>query len=313
MFAIGERLSPQAGLPWLPDPGALLTDLWKSGVQGFIDFVKTDFIDWASSFGFMYISPAALTYKLPALQDASKWAISIMDGVVALIMVVGGYNVIMSHHLGLPAGGVMSFLSRLAVAAILANLGFFYVLPQLIELNNSMCLSIWAALGHVNAHDFTLPLGEVNWLPQPLTLGLFAAIDFLMSLFLVLVQIVRIGLLDVLIVIAPFGIMCSVLPQTQSLCRLWSTAFFCTLFVQVLQVAAIGLGSDMIAYVTHLGTTPLVILIGIATTYVASKLPHMLLSGALRSTMGSVNRDVNQAIMTVVSRAPVPGSFTANP
>jgi hypothetical protein len=65
----------------------------------------------------------------------------------------------MRHHLGLPTGWLLELLSRLALTAIIANIGFFYVLPQLIELNNTLCISLWLAFGHAGVGDFSLPLG----------------------------------------------------------------------------------------------------------------------------------------------------------
>jgi hypothetical protein len=213
------------GFPFALDPASTLNTLLTSGLQGFFDEVKTQFIDWASSFGFLYITPAALTYKLLTIQNASRWVISILDGAVALLLVLGGYNVIMRHQLDLPASELLEVLPRLALVTLVANVGFFYVLPQLIELNNSMCIGVWMAFGHAGMGDFTLPLGLINWLEQPLTLLLFGAIDFLISLLLVVEQLVRIGLVDVLIVFAPLGIMCAALPQTRTFFRLWVLTF----------------------------------------------------------------------------------------
>jgi hypothetical protein len=283
------------------DPGSLLTNLWTTGIGGLIDFVKTQFLDWASSFGFVYITPAALSYKLLTIKNASAWSIGVVDGAIALILVIGGYQVIMRHHLGLPTGWVMEQLSHLALTAVIANVGFFYVLPQLIELNNSLCISLWMAFGHAGVGDFSLPLGVVNWMRQPFTIGLFVVIDFVLSLLLVIVQLVRLGLLDVLIVFAPLGIMCAALPHTRAFFRLWVVGFFCTLFVQVLQVGAIALGSALIVSFGPASTTPIIILVGIATTYIAFRLPHMLLSGALRTSVGSIGRDVGTAVTGIVN------------
>ncbi len=265
--------------------------------------MKSQFLDWASSFGFVYITPAALTYKLLTIQNAGKWVISILDGVVALILMIGGYNVVMRHHLGLASSGLLELLPRLALTTIIANVGFFAVLPQLIELNNSMCVSLWMAFGHAGAGDFTLPLGAINWLRQPFTIGLFVVIDFLVALLLTIEQLVRIGLLDVLIVFAPLGIMCAALPQTRNFFHLWVITFFCTLFVQVLQVGALALGTALMVSFGTASTTPVVILVGIATMYIAFKLPTMLLSGALRASVGSAHRDASTALTGIASLA----------
>jgi hypothetical protein len=304
LVCLPARLNVQGGssalVPGL-DPASVFASLWTSGIGGLIDFVKTQFIDWASSFGFIYITPAALTYKLLTIKNASAWSTGVVDGALALILVIGGYQVMMRHHLGLPTGWLLELLSHLALTAVIANVGFFYVLPQLIELNNSLCISLWMAFGHAGVGDFSLPLGVVNWLRQPFTIGLFVVIDFVLSLLLVIVQLVRLGLLDILIVFAPLGIMCAALPHTRAFFRLWVIGFFCTLFVQVLQVGAIALGSALIVSFGPASTTPIIILVGIATTYIAFRLPHMLLSGALRTSVGSIGRDVGTAVTGIVN------------
>ncbi len=311
LVCLPARLDVQGGstalVPGL-DPASILTNLWTTGIGGLIDFVKTQFLDWASSFGFVYITPAALSYKLLTIKNASAWSIGVVDGAIALILVIGGYQVILRHHLGLPTGWVLELLSHLALTAIIANVGFFYVLPQLIELNNSLCISLWMAFGHAGVGDFSLPLGVVNWLRQPFTIGLFVVIDFVLSLLLVIVQLVRLGLLDVLIVFAPLGIMCAALPHTRAFFRLWVIGFFCTLFVQVLQVGAMALGSALIVSFGTASTTPIIILVGIATTYIAFRLPHMLLSGALRASVGSVHASISAVATEVVHLLRAPGA-----
>ena len=291
--------NPLADSPF--DPVNILKQLWTSSVQGITDFVKNQFLDWASTFGFMYITPAALTYKLSTIQLAGHWSVGLLDGIISLILVVGGYNVVMRHHLGLPASGLLEWLPRLALAAVIANLGFFFVLPQLIELNNTMCISLWMAFGHAGVGDFTLPLGAINWVEQPFTIGLFMVIDFLVALLLTIEQLARIGFLDLLIVFAPLGIICAALPQTRTFFHLWAISFFCTLFVQVLQVGAIALGSALIVSFGHASSSPIVILVGIACMYLAFKLPTMLLSHALRSSMGSIHQDLSHVVTGVSS------------
>lgn len=313
---ISQRFRGGGPLPAPPGPGDVLGGIITSTFQGFIDFVKKQFLDWTSSFGFMYVTPASLTYNLPIIQHASHWAIGVVDGMVVLLLVLGGYNVIMRQQMGLPSGSAIETLSRVLFTTIFANIGFFFVLPQLIELNNELCRSIWLAFGHAGMGDFTFPLGVINWAQQNLAFGVFIVIDFVVSLLLVLVQLVRVGLLDVLIVFAPLGIICAAIPQMQAFFRLWIVTFFCTLFVQVLQVGTVAVGTLLIASFTNgifvpipllNGSSPIVPLVGIATTYIAFKLPKMLLSEALKVSTGSINQDVSSVVTKAANLAAFKG------
>jgi hypothetical protein len=299
---IRADFTPDAILP-PTDPQGILTQMTTNGIQGLIDFVKGQFLDWASSFGFMYITPASLTYKLFTVRTAGNWIIGVLDGVTALVLFIGGYNILLAQHLGLPVSRVLEVLPRLVLAVLFANLGFFYVLPQLIELNNALCLGVWTAFGHASLGDFTLPLGigALNCVRQSFTLGLFAVIDFLVALLLVIEQLVRLGLLDMVIVFAPLGILCAALPQTYIFFRLWALTFFCTLFVQVLQVGTIALGAALLVSFGPASNTPVVVLVGIASMYIAFKLPRMLLSGALQASVGAVHRDLGTAVTGIAN------------
>ena len=55
-------------------------------------------------------------------------------------------------------------------------------------------------------------------------------------------MLMRLALIDVLLVAAPLGLLCWVLPQTQGWARLWSSTFFTAVFTQFVQVLALKLG-----------------------------------------------------------------------
>ena len=109
--------------------------------------------------------------------------------------------------------------------------------------------------------------------------------------------------------------------------------FFSALFVQPIQVGILSLGAALISNFgklnlndpavcqnlsrlarttcqTGLGhaslsasVTPMAIALGIATTYVAMKIPGMLFSGAIRASIGSVNRDLTALVTSTVNSA----------
>lgn len=303
--------------------------LWRH----IVDFFEHQIIDLASSFGFLYITPAALSYKNPLVLSGAQWSLMAMDGLVALLLVVAGYQVILSRYLGSEQPSLMGMALRVTLWAVAANVGFFVFLPQIIELVNTLSLSFVGWMMHQAAGDVTLPLGAINWLDQPLAWGVFIVIHFLMAIGFIFVQVVRLAVLDVTIMLAPWWIMLLGNDYTRSWGRLGAVTFFSTLFVQPIQMCILSLGAALIsnfgtlnpndpAVCQNLSTlartacqgqlghasvsasaTPVAIALGIACTYVAMKLPGMLLGSAVRASLGSVNRDVTNVVKSTVSSA----------
>jgi hypothetical protein len=98
---------------------------------------------------------------------------------------------------------------------------------------------------------------------------------------------VRVALLDVLIILAPIGLFCLALPQTQRWGRLWTMGFAATLFLQFLQVLVVAMGSALISSFGHASATPITLLIGCSALYLAFRLPGMLYGALLRPVEGS--------------------------
>ena len=326
----------------LSNPFAINPSQWIwDGITGFfdqlwrqmVDFFEHQIIDLASSFGFLYITPAALSYKNAMVLAGAQWSLMAMDGLVALFLVVAGYQVLVSRYLGSEQTSLMGAALRVVLAAVAANLGFFVFLPQIIELTNTMSLSFLGWMMQQAGGDVTLPLGAINWLTQPVAWGIFILIHFLVAIFFVFVQVVRLAVLDVTIMLAPWWIMLLGNDYTRSWGRLGAVTFFSALFVQPIQICILSLGAALIsnfgklnpndpAVCQNLSTlaqtacqaqlghaslsasaTPIAIALGIATTYVAMKIPGMLFSGAIRASIGSVNQDVTNAVKSTVSSA----------
>jgi hypothetical protein len=216
---------------------------------------------------------------------------------------------------------------------VAANLGYYVVLPQLIETSNQIGLSFlgWM-LGSVNG-PLSFPLGAINLTHVGLGWSLFVVIDFVISLLFVFVELVRIALLDVCIILAPFWVVLLSNEWTRAWGRLGATTFFSALLVQPLQMIIVGFGSALIANFgainpddpsicsnlsalakhtcqANIGNasvsasmTPITLLVGIAALYVAMKVPGMLFSQAVRASIGSVNRDVASVAKSAINGA----------
>ena len=75
----------------------------------------------------------------------------------------------------------------------------------------------------------------------------FAIVIYLIAAVLLLLQmLMRLALIDVLLVVAPLGLLCWVLPQTQGWADRWVSTFTRTVFTQVPQIVALKLGASLI-------------------------------------------------------------------
>src|SRR5262249_44465289 len=144
-----------------------ITGFWDKLWQQIVDFFQHQIIDWASSFGFIWITPAVLTYKNPMVLAGAKWSLAAMDGFVAVLLVISGYQVIMHRYLDMPSQTLMGSTLKVVLAAVVANVAFILLLPTIIELSNTMSMGIMGAMGQASTGDVTLPLGALNWVKQP--------------------------------------------------------------------------------------------------------------------------------------------------
>src|SRR5579871_6329998 len=103
-----------AGVPGSVPLGALLQQIWISGLQTFLDFVSQELFAWVTALNFLYVTPASLTYQLLPLKNACSWVLGLMNGLLALLLVVGGYNVATRHFFGSSAISALDFFSQLA-------------------------------------------------------------------------------------------------------------------------------------------------------------------------------------------------------
>src|SRR5690606_1466913 len=144
---------PQLPGPDIPNPLALFSALdpreWASAVldtvveliAGAILDAITGFIDWAlgigdSSLNIITRTPAEGTYEsstVRALWDLSR---GVANAALAVIVMWGGFNVVLKQHTRSPYDGVMELLPRVILAALAVNLTL-EIARVLIELNNA--------------------------------------------------------------------------------------------------------------------------------------------------------------------------------
>ena len=268
---------------------SMLSGFWGPFTQWLRDSLQT-IIDGATSFGFMFVTPKALTYGHAVVQNLEQWMLLVMDGVLALFLVVGGYSYMFGGY-----QRFQDFAPRLVMAAIGAHFSLF-ILGQFIEVCNTLCTGILGVLASAGIGNLSLPLGVLNWATAPEYLILVYLIEMACAVLLIGQMLLRIALLDFLLVTAPIGwLLCfglgDSLPGMRIWGQLWVQAFVATLIAQPLQVLCLGLGSALIASFGHATITPISILVGIAALFLAGRIPDMLLTNVMRA-MGS--RTANQ-------------------
>jgi hypothetical protein len=294
---------------WLPGSAwvqGILNDLWQSASSG-LSKLFTDIIDWATTFGFLFVTPKNLTYGQPVVKSLHIWVLGLLDALVSLILVVWGYSYMIGR-----AGDFRQSAVRLIVATVAANVSLFFF-EQIIEAHNALCLGLQAALLGAGIH-LSLP-ADVLKLQGAAVYAVIAYLsELLLAVLLSLQLLARIALLDLLIIVAPLGLVCFALPQTHAWARLWAQAFVSTLLAQFLQLLCIAMGSALSAVtaqatanlVTSLGSpdwsvSPVTLLVAIVSYVLAFKIPGMLLSHVLRAGVSDVQRDIGNAVSTALA------------
>jgi hypothetical protein len=103
----------------------------------------------------------------------------------------------------------------------------------------------------------------------------------IMGLLLVLQQLMRLALVDVLLILAPLAALCWTLPQAQGWARRWAVLFVGTVFAQAVQVLTLHLGFSLTTDLPPLSAAGVVLqpLLGTAVLALTLRIPG-LMSGA---------------------------------
>ena len=235
----------------------------------------TDLLKQALNLDILVFTPPGDTYQNGGVLTFWRTLVAVADGALALIVCWAGYNSIVRHATGARYHDAMQVIPRVALAGLAINLSLLLT-QTLIDLNNALC--------GVVSDPFARILGLLALNGSNATAGVAFFILFLafgiVGLLLVVQMVVRLAMLDVLIVTAPLGLVCWVLPQTQPWAQLWTRAFISTVFVQFLQVLALTLGGALIAFFPSDGLFAALmdLIIGLATLYLTLKIPSFLRS-----------------------------------
>jgi hypothetical protein len=260
-----------------------LTALWNTFISAFTSFLQNQ-INSVLNLTFFTFTPPGLTYSNPIVSGLWGWLVGTLDGALALVLVIGGYNLLFRAE-----RNWVELLPRLVLLAVLANFSL-PLLSLFIDLVNSFIADFYLNLAQLGVQQTLYQFLVTGQAPGGF-LGLAFAIMLIFLLLISLQMLVRIALLDLLLLLAPLGLLCFALPQTSAWGRLWAQAFVSALIVQPIQIVLLGLGAALIALPQVGGIAAF--FTGAAALYLAFRVPGMLLSGATR-VIGSVNGDAGR-------------------
>ena len=278
-------------LDWLP--GGLNPVNWAKDIvnavftligQAMLEAIR-GFVDWAlgmggSSLNFVTRTPAEGTYDSPTVRSLYDFSRAIVNVALAVVVMWGGFNVIIKEHTRSPYHEAMELLPRVILAALAANLTIEFA-RMLIDINNALA----AGVGDVGlpGYDQATPSQEGLAL-------IFTAVAYgIVAILLVFQMLMRLALLAMLIVLGPIAALLWVLPQTQQWTRWWTDLFVITVFQQAVQVMVLALGTALMVELTpgSVSNALLTMLLGLAVCWLTLKVPSLLRSA--RSQAGITN------------------------
>ena len=279
-------ITPPIGVPDIPNPFRLLGGLdpgkWAGelleAVLGALGEALLEamrgFIDWAlglggSSLNFATRTPAAGTHESVTVRSLWDLSRALANGGLALVVMWGGFNVMLRQHLRSRYDGAMELLPRVVLAALALNLTLEFS-RLLLDANNALTALVGLS---------GLPGYEQAGAGQEGVALIIVAVSYgVVALLLVFQMLMRLALIDLLIVLAPVMVLLWVLPQTQGWARWWAQLFPVTVFQQAVQMVVLSLGSALMVELTpgSVQNALLTLFLGISVLWLTLKVPSLL-------------------------------------
>ncbi len=277
---------PAIGAPDIPNPfglfggldprewaGELLEAVLGALGEALLEAMRS-FIDWAlglgsSSLNFVTRTPAAGTYESTTVRSLWDLSRTLANGGLALVVMWGGFNVMLRQHLRSPYDGAVELLPRVVLAALALNLSLEFS-QLLIDTNNAFSALI--GLSGLPGYE------EAGAGQEGVALVIVAVSYGVVAVLLVFQMLMRLALINLLIVLAPVMVLLWVLPQTQGWARWWAQLFPVTVFQQAVQMVVLSLGSALMVELTpgSVQNALLTLFLGIAVLSLTLKVPSLL-------------------------------------
>jgi len=234
-------------------------------------------------------TPPADTYQNPVVITWWNAFLAVVDLALASLIVIGGYNVVVGRHLGLPHSELAEFLPRLLLAYGAAHFSLFF-LGLFIDLENALNSVALNLAGTSMLTNIISALFQGNLATEGLLVWVLGFVLGVMAILLGAQMAVRLALLWVLLVLAGPGLACFALPQTIGYGRMWLSLTATTVLVQFFQVVTLSLGGMLVtslgaSNVFGVGGTLATLLVCVALLYLVLRIPGIVHRFALRPMM----------------------------
>ena len=234
-------------------------------------------------------TPPADTYQNPTVSTWWQSFLAMVDLALASLIVIGGYNVMVGRHLGLPHSELAEFLPRLLLAFGAAHFSLFF-LGLFIDLENALNLVALNLAGTSMLTSIITALFQGNLAAEGLLVWVLGFVLGVMAVLLGAQMAVRLALLWVLLVLSGPGLACFALPQTIGYGRMWLSLTATTVMVQFFQVVTLALGGMLVtslgaSNVFGVGGTLATLLVCVALLYLVLRIPGIVHRFALRPMM----------------------------
>src|SRR6266568_7146926 len=262
------------------NPATWLQQTVTSILTDFLSGLANDFgeaiVGFINQVNFLTRTPENLSYNNDLVKQYAAATQLLADGLLAVVVLISGYNVMLRPYLGATYAGALEVLPRLLLGAILINTAAWWC-RLAIDVNNAAC----GAFGAPTIADMVATILRVTLDPTHLSGLLMVLVFIVMTILLVVQQLMRLALVDVLFILAPLAALLWILPQSQAWGRLWGRLFVGTVFAQAVQVLTLHLGFNLATGLPPLSAAGLLQpLLGITVLALTLKIPSLMGGGA---------------------------------
>ncbi len=250
----------------------ILTDFLSGLARDFGDAI----VGFINDVNFLTRTPENLSYNNDLVKQYAIATQVLADSLLAVVVLVSGYNVMLRPYMGATYTGALEFLPRLLLGGILINTAAWWSRIA-IDANNAAC----GVFGAPTIADVVSTVLRVSLDSTHVSGLLMLLVTTVMAILLLIQQLMRLALVDVLLILAPLAALLWILPQSQSWGRLWGRLFVATVFAQAVQVLTLRLGFNLATGLPPLSAAGLLQpLLGIAVLALVLKIPSLMGGGA---------------------------------
>jgi hypothetical protein len=183
----------------LGDLGTWLQQTVGTIVSNFLGSLVKTFGDAIASFindvNFLTRTPENLSYNHQLVKQFAMATQVLADGLLAVVVLVGGFNVMLRPYMGATYAGAQEFLPRLLLGGILINAATWWC-RLAIDANNAAC----GVFGAPTTTDVLVGVLHVAGDPLSGLVMVLVLVLVVMTILLIVQQLMRLALVDVLVV-----------------------------------------------------------------------------------------------------------------